>query len=122
MSNNYFTPVEFSELKEETKEIRQPDLDNDLKGDLPNAFTNVRRIFAAIRTGESDLRRGALQLLGNDPCMRAFSRLEEVPTKTNLVRFLELATQDLGRKAARELLKVFTETDPSLKEDINVRF
>lgn len=122
MENKYFKSVEFPELEEKEEKERQPDPDNDLKGDIPRAFTTVRGIFAAIRTGQSDLRPGALRLVANDPCMIAFSRLEKDPTRPILVKFLILANQDLGRRAAGELLKVFTEIDPSLKEGLNVQF
>jgi hypothetical protein len=121
MSNKYFTPIEFPELDKPVEVTPVIEKDDELHGDLKRAFVEVRRIFAAIRTGQSNLRRGALDLKDSNPCMLAFSTLEKLPTKQNLIKFLLMSKQDIGLLATKELLKVFLVIDKSLEEKLNVK-
>jgi len=121
MEKKYYTAVEFPELEEPEEESPAIEENDTLHGDLDRAFTEVRRMFASIRTGQSDLRSGSLDLKGTDPSMLAFSVLEKAPSKQNLVSFILLSKQDMGRRAAKEILRVFLDVDKSLEERLNVR-
>lgn len=112
---NYFEPVEFPELEEPKNELAVIPEDVDLNGDIPRALSESRRLFNALRSGTSNLRRGALQLRAGEPSMVAFQELEKAPTRQRLNRFLLLAKQDMGRVAAVELRKIFVDVDSSLE-------
>jgi hypothetical protein len=117
---NYFEPVEFPELEEPVKEVTRSPEDEDLKGNLPMALQESRRLFEALRSGESNIRKVALMLDAKEPSMQCFQRLEATPTKQNLNKFLLLAKQDMGRAAALELQKIFVAMDPNLEGSINL--
>ncbi len=115
MENKYFPGVEFPEPEEETPES-QPEGKEKLEGRIDEALTDVRRMINAIRTGESDIYRGALMINDNTPMMASLGRLETTPSKGNLREFLSLVKQDINMRAAREFAKIFQHNDKDLKK------
>jgi len=117
---NYFEPVEFPELESKEEVVVKDPLADPIAGDLERAFLETRRVFAALRTGESNLRSTAVRLVGNDPCMLSFERLRKDPTRPKLKQFIQLCRQDTGLKAAQVILTVFLDIDPTLEGVINI--
>lgn len=65
----------------------------------------VAKELDAIQKGSSDLCSYARYFHNNEPIMVRFHELSTNPTKSNWVKFMILAEQDLGRKAADQFEK-----------------
>ncbi len=117
--SKYFEGVDFPEL-EEPKPVPAPPKDACTEVDWTPLMTEVRRMIAAIGTGQSLIVRGAVTVPPNSPLFKAIEGLEQVPSLDSLKHFLKIAEQDLTTRFKQEVLKVFHQTkavDTILKEN-----
>lgn len=113
-SNRYFDGVSFPELEPEPEPEPVDTTDPATKVEWEPILTELRRMIAAVGSGESNIVRRAIDLK-NAPVNKALEALAERPSTPAVIRFLNSAGQDVNRRFRQECVLLFKQ-NAKLKE------
>jgi hypothetical protein len=114
MNREYFNSVEFPELEPKPEPEPADATDPATEVEWDGILTEVRRMIAAVKSGESNIIRRAVDL-NNAPINKTLKALAERPSTPTMVEFLKIAEQDINVRFRRECVLLFKQNS-KLKE------
>jgi hypothetical protein len=118
--SKYFKEVEFGMPEDPGENKSKPKGPKFNKERLDKAVAEIKTEFEKIRSGDSKLTTYAIEPGGfGFPSVHRLTMLHKDPTPENYQGFLEIAKQDLSRKAAIHFMELLKEAQEGV-EDVEV--